>query len=137
MYKRRNVTTWVVLLLIVLGSSIVVSTLSLRPQLRRHARMASARPASLNLQSIDNGTYRGSYTYDRFGASVAVEMYDGELIRIDILSVSNPQYLQKLTDLANRVIVRQSLEVDAVSGATASSSALLKAIEHALTTEKK
>jgi uncharacterized protein with FMN-binding domain len=67
-----------------------------------------------------------------------VVISSGKVIDIELLSSSDPG--AKNTDqiaLYDRVIDAQSLEVDAISGATLTSKAYLKAVESALEQAKK
>jgi uncharacterized protein with FMN-binding domain len=84
-----------------------------------------------NASGIPDGTYDGSYEISPVKVVVRVSVEDGEITGIDILEHQNGLG-GKAERIVDDVLERQSLRVDVVSGATASSKAILKAIENAL-----
>jgi uncharacterized protein with FMN-binding domain len=100
-----------------------------------------------DLSAKPDGVYEGSYTlavppggmavYN--SRSVAVTVKSG---RIDSISVTKPKELAKDDVYAavvagpSGIIAKQTLDVDALSGASYSSKALLKAVENALSREE-
>ncbi|MDD4096240.1 MAG: FMN-binding protein [Oscillospiraceae bacterium] len=86
---------------------------------------------SVDLTQIPDGSYTGSYDSFRWSTSVKVTIMDHRIT--DIQSVKIQDGRDSLTeDLKEKVLSEQTADVDAVSGATASSNAYLKAIENAL-----
>ncbi|MGL6200725.1 MAG: FMN-binding protein [Lachnospiraceae bacterium] len=90
----------------------------------------------INIQTTDaagvsDGTYTGSYEIESVKVSVQVTVADEKITDITILEHQNGLG-GKAESIIDQVIENQSLEVDAVSGATASSKTILKAIENAL-----
>jgi uncharacterized protein with FMN-binding domain len=83
----------------------------------------------VTLSQIQNGTYQGSYSKGRFSYKVEVTVNDHKIENVKILRSYNPSLEETLV---SRVLQKQSPKVDTVTGATASSNALLKAIENAL-----
>jgi uncharacterized protein with FMN-binding domain len=82
--------------------------------------------------SFADGTYRGSCDSGLVKAAVDVVMAGGRIEKVTI--VSHRYGRGKPAEvIVNDVVRRQSLEVDAISGATRSSKVILKAIEVALT----
>jgi fumarate reductase flavoprotein subunit len=89
----------------------------------------------VDISQVPDGTYRGSYEgWNQF--DVLVTVADGEVTDIEIAEDSqNPS--TDITDEVIRLIVsEQSLEMDAVSGATITTNALLKAVEQALVEQR-
>lgn len=84
----------------------------------------------IDLSSVSDGSYTGTYDFKRWTNTVIVTVKDHEIIRI--ASESNVFGDKLANELTDRVIVAQNTRVDAVSGATVSSKAYLKAIENAL-----
>jgi uncharacterized protein with FMN-binding domain len=81
---------------------------------------------------ISDGTYAGKYTAGRWTNELSVTVKSGLITDIK-LNQDVTFADQKMTEeLFNRVIKEQNTTVDAVSGATVSSKAYLKAIENAL-----
>lgn len=80
---------------------------------------------------VSDGTYVGSYEIASVKVSVQVTITDEKITDITILEHQNGLG-GKAESMIDQVIEKQSLEVDAVSGATASSKTILKAIENAM-----
>lgn len=94
--------------------------------------LLTAKIGDVNLAVVDDGTYTGSYGFLRFGNTVEVTVKDHTITDINVIS---PQMLAKpetIDTMAQEVLAAQNLQVDAVSGATATSNAFLKAVENAL-----
>lgn len=87
----------------------------------------------IDLTRVPDGNYTGRYDFKRWRTSVQVEVRGH---RIEGISVVEDVRAAGMTDCADetirRVLEAQSLRVDAVSGATATTKAYLKAVEDAL-----
>jgi uncharacterized protein with FMN-binding domain len=84
------------------------------------------------IASIPDGSYTGSYAYGGFTYSVRCIVSEGRLDKVKILQNRTTKWAKQAEAVVNSVIEKQKVNVDAVSGATATSKALLKAIEKAL-----
>lgn len=78
---------------------------------------------------VPNGVYEGSYEYTRWNYSVQIQIKDGRAVRIEVISPAGDALAEKVAEV---VIEKQTLAIDRVSGATASTNAVLKALENAL-----
>ena len=87
-----------------------------------------------DLTQCKNGVYRGFY--DLSGtpvkATLDVTIQDNKIIDISIVKHISSPIGKKAEVIIENIISRQSLDVDVISGATASSKAIIKAIENAL-----
>lgn len=86
----------------------------------------------LDLSLVNDGVYKESYFYNEaMGATVVVTVIDH---RIDTIVIQEHKtgLGKKAEAIVDRVIDKQTLQVDSVSGATGSSKIILKAIENAL-----
>ena len=82
--------------------------------------------------SLPDGTYRGYYDGGIVKATVDVLMMKGRIEKVTI--VSHRTGMGKPAEvIVNDIVKKQSLEVDAIAGATRSSKVILKATEVALT----
>lgn len=90
---------------------------------------------NVNLMEMDDGVYKGSYGTFPISVIVDVTLKDHKITEIDIVEHSNGQG-EPAEVITKKVIEKQSMEVDSISGATYSSKFILKAIEDALTKEK-
>ncbi len=84
-----------------------------------------------DLSEILNGDYIGEYSILPVHVKVKVSITDHRIVDIAILQHDNGLGSTAET-ITTDVIERQSLDVDAISGATVSSKCILKAIENAL-----
>lgn len=85
--------------------------------------------SNLNMANITDGIYVGKYSITP--VYVEVEVTEHKITNIKIIEHENGLG-GKVEKIVDDVISRQSLEVDAVSGATVSSKCIIKAIENAL-----
>ncbi|BES64753.1 hypothetical protein SANA_11920 [Gottschalkiaceae bacterium SANA] len=86
----------------------------------------------MNLDGMEDGVYMASYVYNEaMGATVVVTVVDHQIGEIAI-EEHKSGLGSKAEQIVDRVIDQQSLQVDAISGATGSSKIILKAIETAL-----
>lgn len=88
----------------------------------------------VDLSSIANGTYEGSYSTFPIEVQLTVTVSDHAITQITILKHVNGQGKPAETILTE-VLTAQSLEVDVISGATYSSKVILKAIQNALNSQ--
>lgn len=85
----------------------------------------------IDLSSMANGTYEGSYDTSLVKATVAVTVDENRITGIKIVRHENGMG-KKAETIVDRVIKAQTTRVDVVSGATGSSLVILKAIEEAV-----
>jgi uncharacterized protein with FMN-binding domain len=87
----------------------------------------------INPADVPDGRYEGQYDYSRWSNTVAAVVQEGKIVSIDIINdVVAPEITNCSAEIIHRVIEAQDTNVDAVSGATVTSKAYLKAIEDAL-----
>lgn len=88
--------------------------------------------SNVDLTTVEDGEYEGSYNSGRWTNEVRVSVKDHRITGIAVVKdVTFPK--QEVThQLVQRVMDAQSVDVDAVSGATVTCNAYLKAIENAL-----
>jgi len=91
--------------------------------------------AEVDLSTVPDGTYTGSYGRIPVAAEVRVTVSGHVITDITLVRHDNGQG-QAAEAIPQTVVEAQSLQVDAVSGATYSSKAILKAIEDALVNQR-
>ena len=84
-----------------------------------------------DLSKVPDGVYFGSYSVFPVSVEVEVTVNSHQLTQIDLIKHDNGQG-KPAEILTEQVIKEQSVNIDAVSGATYSSKVILKAIENAL-----
>ena len=87
----------------------------------------------VNLTNIADGSYTGSYEFKRWSNSVVVQVKGNRIVSIGIdKNIPGAEVTNCSDEIFRRVIEAQDTKVYAVSGATVTSKAYLKAIENAL-----
>ena len=91
----------------------------------------------INLSAVPDGTFRGSHRLTKINYQVDVIVKTHQIKDIRIIKEKNRVFekkcaLCKAESLVQEVVNQQKLPVDAISGATQTSYAILKAIEDAL-----
>ncbi len=85
----------------------------------------------LDISKIPNGIYTGDYDVGFIYVKVEVTVKDGSIVSIKLLEHKNEKG-SSAENIISDIIRSQSLHVDAVSGATNSSTVIKKAVEIAL-----
>jgi len=86
----------------------------------------------VDLAAIPDGTYPGSYSAFPVEVEIEVTVQGGKITAIDLIKHINGQG-KAAEVLAGMVVEAQSLQADAITGATYSSKVILLAIRDALT----
>ena len=89
----------------------------------------------INISDIPDGVYVGEYDVDFIYAKVEVTVQNGEITNINILKHRHERgkTAEVITD---SIVDEQKIDVDAISGATNSSTVIKKAVENALKSRK-
>ncbi|EEG78659.1 FMN-binding protein [Dethiobacter alkaliphilus] len=85
----------------------------------------------VSLTELADGIYTGRQDTTGIKVEVSVDVSDGRITAIDILEHENGRGSDAEV-IVDDVIAAQSLSVDSISGATLSSTVILKAVEEAL-----
>ena len=84
-----------------------------------------------DIVDVSNGIYIGEYDVNFIYAKVEVTVEDGEIVSINILEHRHERGKAAET-VIEKIIDEQKIDVDAISGATNSSTVIKKAVENAL-----
>lgn len=90
----------------------------------------------VDLSKVPDGNFTGSCDAIFVGAKVNVIVQNHKIVDIKLVNHKNERG-QRAEIIPQKVVQAQSLQVDAVSGATNSSKVILKAIENALISGEK
>lgn len=85
----------------------------------------------INVADIPDGIYTGEYDVKFIYAKVEVTVENGKVVSINILEHKHERGKTAETVL-DKIISEQKIDVDAISGATNSSTVIKKAVENAL-----
>jgi uncharacterized protein with FMN-binding domain len=109
---------------VVLVGAMVIVTTSGMGAVRRTA------VANVDLSAIGDGSYKGAFSKGRFHFDVIVDVKNN---RIDAITLADPAKATDVTRaIAAAIIAKQSVTIDAVSGASLTTRAFAKAVEKAL-----
>lgn len=133
MSKRRIIKkVFIGILVIILGMA-AVFYVGLQMKLKEFSReISNIEINDVNLNRIRDGVYVGEYQVNEaVGAILRVTVKNNKITNIEFVEhrCGRGKKAEAITD---RVIDKQSLNVDAISGATGSSIVILKAIENAI-----
>lgn len=140
--SKRKIKAWVILL-IVFGAIVVVAAGGFLADAPGRDEIQALVIHDVDFKNLRDGTFVGEYTGTKShsrDAQVEVTISGGKISDIKILkgAADNEGKPVKLTgglsigDLFNDVMKLETLQVDAISGATLTSKAHLKALENAL-----
>lgn len=86
---------------------------------------------NIEVTKIADGNYIGECNVNFIYAKVEVTVQEGTITNIDILEHRNERG-QAAETVIDKIVIEQKIDVDAISGATNSSTVLKKAVENAL-----
>jgi len=87
--------------------------------------------SSVDLSQVSDGEYIGAYENGRFSCKVEVTVKGHEITGINLLEYGNQGQEATANDILDAVIASQKVDIDTVSGATATTNSVLKAVENA------
>ncbi len=96
------------------------------------SRISSLTTDEIIIPNVKNGEYQGYYDLDYVKINVDVDVKDGKIIDVIVKQKNKTKQFIRAKEIVKQIIQLQSLKIDAVSGSTASSKAILKATEIAL-----
>ena len=132
--NRRCLSTFAV------AAGLLVFTMSSRPLMALGLKEYQASIDALVIEDPDfsqltDGSYSGRFETKLVSAEVLVHLASGRITAIDLVEHKKGKG-GPAEAITRQVIVQQSLAVDVVSGATASSKVILKSIEAAIKPEE-
>ncbi len=133
MSKGKRIKRALIIMVVIILSISSVFFIGLQIMLQRFSNeVSNIEINNIDLSIIDDGVYIGEYhVNDSVGAIVQVTVNNNIITDINFIEHKYGKG-KKAEAITARVIDSQSLQVDAISGATGSSTIILKAIENAL-----
>ena len=120
-FKKTKIFLGVLLVIIVIGFFVMTRGIKEGKKLEIN---------SVDISKLENGIYIGKYSKDRWISEVEVSVRGKKIENIKTLS--QPLTPDVGDELSKRIIEKQNVNVDVISGATVSSKAYLKSVENAL-----
>ena len=124
-YKVLLIIFSIIVILVVAG---IIALKSIETRL---GRLVDMEMPKIDLSEVPDGSHMGEYSSFPVMAKVNVIVKNNQIISVELLSYRHGQNM-KLDELPDRIVQAQSLDVDAVSGATLTSKTVLLAVERAL-----
>lgn len=90
----------------------------------------------VDIDGIQDGEYLGSFAYSGFDYKVKTIINGHRIKDIEVLQNRDSKHAKRAEGVLPEIIKRQTPNVDAISGATTTSKALMKAVENSLTTNR-
>ena len=130
MNRKKRTTLWIILTCVVV--LVAAGVIAVKSYIDGFVgSVASLTVSNVDLSQVPDGTWKGSYSLLPVSVEVGVTVKDHKITAIDLVKHVNGKG-QAAESVLEKVVEAQSLEVDTVAGATASSKVILKAIEDAL-----
>lgn len=87
---------------------------------------------SINLESVGDGIYSGEAKAGSYVYKVKVEVQNHRIVNIESIDNRKSTYVSYAEGVFTKIIKQQKVDVDAITGATTTSKAFMKAVENAL-----
>ena len=127
--SKKKVVLLVIMLLLLIG--LVWGIIYLKSVTDYKQAVKETTFEEINISDISDGVYIGEYDVNFIYAKVEVTVQNGEITNINILEHRHERgkAAEVITD---SIVDEQKIDVDAISGATNSSTVIKKAVENAL-----
>ncbi len=127
--SRKRILLFTTILLFLIGLIFTAVYLKSVADYKKAVKETTFR--NLDISNVPDGVYVGEYDVDFVYAKVEVTVRNGAITNIDILEHKNGRG-SSAEVVADRIVEEQKIDVDAVSGATNSSTVIEKAVENAV-----
>ena len=127
--SKKKVVLLVIMLLLLIG--LVWGIIYLKSVSDYKQAVKETTFEEINISDISDGVYIGEYDVNFIYARVEVTVQNGEITNINILEHRNERG-KAAEAITNKIVDEQKIDVDAISGATNSSTVIKKAVENAL-----
>lgn len=126
---KKKIVLFVVMLLLLVG--LVCGIIYLKNVADYKQAVKETTFEEINISDISDGVYVGEYDVNFIYAKVEVTVQNGVITNISILEHRHERG-KSAEIITNKIVDEQRIDVDAVSGATNSSTVIKKAVENAL-----
>ena len=131
--SKKKVVLLVIMLLLLIG--LVWGIIYLKSVSDYKQAVKETTFEEINISDIPDGVYIGEYDVNFIYARVEVTVQNGEITNINILEHRHERG-KTAEVIADSIVDEQKIDVDAISGATNSSTVIKKAVENALKSRK-
>ena len=127
--SKKKIISFIILLLLLIG--LICGAVYLKKVADYKRAVGETTIGEIDIADVSDGIYIGEYDVNFIYAKVEVTVEDGEIVSINILEHRHERGKAAET-VIEKIIEEQKIDVDAVSGATNSSTVIKKAVENAL-----
>ena len=127
--SKKKIISFIVLLLLLIG--LICGAVYLKKVADYKRAVGETTFGEIDIADVSDGIYIGEYDVNFIYAKVEVTVEDGEIVSINILEHRHERG-KAAEKVIEKIIEEQKIDVDAVSGATNSSTVIKKAVENAL-----
>ena len=127
--SKKKIISFIILLLLLIG--LICGLVYLKNVADYKRAVGETTIGEIDIADVSDGIYIGEYDVNFIYAKVEVTVEDGEIVSINILEHRHERGKAAET-VIEKIIEEQKIDVDAVSGATNSSTVIKKAVENAL-----
>ena len=127
--SKKKIISFIVLLLLLIG--LICGAVYLKNVADYKRAIGETTFDEIDIADVSDGTYIGEYDVNFIYAKVEVTVEDGEIVSINIMEHRHERGKAAET-VIEKIIEEQKIDVDAISGATNSSTVIKKAVENAL-----
>ena len=129
--ENRAVKIAMIVLLVIVVSTAFIGGRYMKSVSQNKKEISAISFTEIDLADVPDGVYQGEYDAGQVSAKVQVMVKEHAIKEIDLLKHRNGKG-QSAKKILDKMVEKQSVDVDAVSGATCSSKVLRKAVENAL-----
>ena len=127
--SKKKIISVIILLLLLIG--LICGAVYLKKVADYKRAVGETTIGEIDIADVSDGNYIGEYDVNFIYAKVEVTVEDGEIVSINILEHRHERG-KAAEKVIEKIIEEQKIDVDAVSGATNSSTVIKKAVENAL-----
>ena len=127
--SKKKIISFIVLLLLLIG--LICGAVYLKKVADYKRAIGQTTFDEIDIADVSDGIYIGEYDVNFIYAKVEVTVEDGEIVSINIMEHRHERGKAAET-VIEKIIEEQKIDVDAISGATNSSTVIKKAVENAL-----
>ena len=127
--SKKKIISFIVLLLLLIG--LICGAVYLKNVADYKRAIGETTFDEIDIADVSDGIYIGEYDVNFIYAKVEVTVEDGEIVSINIMEHRHERGKAAET-VIEKIIEEQKIDVDAISGATNSSTVIKKAVENAL-----
>ena len=127
--SKKKIISVIILLLLLIG--LICGAVYLKKVADYKRAVGETTIGEIDIADVSDGIYIGEYDVNFIYAKVEVTVEDWEIVSINILEHRHERG-KAAEKVIEKIIEEQKIDVDAVSGATNSSTVIKKAVENAL-----